>query len=166
MNEIKKLSLFLYFFFIFISIFYYLDLFQFLEIKNQSFKKLIFFSIFPLCIFSFIFILSVLNNIKQKIIFSIYPFITLFFIFNFGIIKTLFFSSAWHTQTILYQNKYDESRKVEYQMIDGGFSGYETRIVEINYFTNWFYTSKKVSKHYNSEWKKINKEVNELKVIY
>ena len=72
-------------------------------------------------------------------------------------------SSAWKTQYIYYQNKFDSSKKVEYQMMDIGAFGYRRRTVEVNYITEWFFISKEVG-IYNSDWKKVTIEVNELKL--
>ena len=84
---------------------------------------------------------------------------------SFGIIATLFSATSWKTQTIIYQNKFDDSKKVEFQMLDIGALGYQRRIVEVNYITDWFFISKEEG-IYNSDWKKINKEVNELELKY
>jgi hypothetical protein len=59
--------------------------------------------------------------------------------------------------------KFDSSKKVEYQMMDIGAFGYRRRTVEVNYITDWFFISKEVG-IYNSDWKKVTIEVNELKL--
>ncbi|WP_143055646.1 hypothetical protein [Flavobacterium terrigena] len=97
--------------------------------------------------------------------FSFIPIIAFIQILNFGIINTLLNASSWKTQTIVYQNKFDDSKKVEFQMLDIGFAGYDKRTVEVNYITDWFFISKNKG-IYNSDWKKINKEVNELELEY
>ena len=86
-------------------------------------------------------------------------------ILSFGILRTIFISSAWKTQTIIYQNKFDSSKKVEFQMLDIGFAGYKKRTVEINYITDWFFISKEDG-IYNSDWEKVDKEINELELKY
>jgi hypothetical protein len=94
-------------------------------------------------------------------LFSILPILTFIEILNFGILRTIFCSSSWKTQTIIYQNILDESKKVEFQMLDKGAFGYRRRTIEVNYITNWFFISKEKG-IYNSDWKKVNLEVNEL----
>jgi len=52
-------------------------------------------------------------------------------------------------------------------MLDIGFAGYNKRVVEIHYFTDWFYTFKPRNENYKpSKWNMINKEVNELELKY
>ena len=52
-------------------------------------------------------------------------------------------------------------------MLDIGFAGYEERTVEVNYITDWFFISKEDG-IYNSDsdWKKVDKEINELELKY
>lgn len=95
--------------------------------------------------------------------FSILPIFVFIEILNFGILRTIYCSSTRKTQTIIYQNKLDKSNKVEYQMMDIGAFGYRRRTVEVNYITDWFFISKEVG-IYNSDWKKVTIEINELKL--
>lgn len=46
-------------------------------------------------------------------------------------------------------------------MLNKGAFGYRRRTVEVNYITNWFFTTKEEGVC-NSDWKKVNLEVNEL----
>lgn len=48
-------------------------------------------------------------------------------------------------------------------MMDIGAFGYRRRTVEVNYITDWFFISKEVG-IYNSDWKKVTIEINELKL--
>ncbi|WP_396217271.1 hypothetical protein, partial [Flavobacterium sp.] len=64
--------------------------------------------------------------------FSILPILAFIEILNFGILRTIFCSSSWKTQTIIYQNTSDESKKVEFQMLDKGAFGYRRRTIEVN----------------------------------
>ena len=100
-------------------------------------------------------------------LFSIFPIIAFLQILSFGIINTFLSASSWKTQTIVYQNKFYSSKKVEFQMLDIGFAGYEERTVEVNYITDWFFISKEDG-IYNSDsdWKKVDKEINELELKY
>ena len=100
---------------------------------------------------------------STRFIVSLLPTIAIIQILSFGIVRTVFVSSAWKTQYIYYQNKFDSSKKVEYQMMDIGTFGYRRRTVEVNYIANWFFISKEVG-IYNSDWKKVTIEVNELKL--
>ena len=76
-------------------------------------------------------------------------------------------TTTWKTQTIIYQNKTDKNSKVEFQMLDLGFAGYNQRTVETKYFTNFFYITKPIKASYeNSDWKKVNLDINELELKY
>lgn len=162
MNEIKKLSFLIFAIFLFCFLFFNLDKNEILEIKHQGFKSFVYFGIIISSLFSILFIFSSFKEIKLKILFLTLPLLTFFQILNSGIINTIFSASSWKTQTIIYQNKSDDSKKVEFQMYDIGFAGYHKRTVEVNYITDWFFISKEVGV-YNSDWIKVNKEVNELK---
>ena len=161
MKEIKKLSFLVFAIFLFCFFFYVLDRNEILEIKHQGFKSFVYFGIIILSFFSIVFIFLSFEKLKLKILFSILPIITFLHILNFGMLRTIFCSSAWKTQIIIYQNKLDSSKKVEFQMLDIGFAGYERRTTEVNYITDWFFISKEEG-IYNSDWKKVNMEVNEL----
>ena len=161
MKEIKKLSFLVFGIFLFCFVFYFLDKIETLEIKHSGLKSFVYFGIIAFSFFSILFSFLSLKTVKLKILFSILPIIVFFQILNFGILRTVFISSAWKTQTIIYQNKFDKSKKVKFQMLDIGAFGYIRRTIEVNYFTDWFYTTKKES-IYNSDWIKVDKEVNEL----
>lgn len=165
MKEIKKLSFLIFVFFLICFVFFNLDKNEILEIKHEGFKSFAYFGIIVLCFFSIVLNFLSFEEIKLKILFSILPIIAFIQILNFGIINVLFSASSWKTQTIIYQNKFDNSKKVEFQMLDIGFAGYEERTIEVNYITDWFFIQKEAGL-YNSDWKKVNKEVNELKLKY
>lgn len=165
MNELKKLSFLIFAIFLFCYFFYLLDSNEILEIKQDGFKTFVYFGIIIFSFFSILFSLLCFEGIKPKILFSILPIIVFMQILSFGIINTLLSASSWKTQTIIYQNKFDSSKKVEFQMLDIGFAGYEKRTVEANYITDWFFISKEDG-IYNSDWKKVEKEINELELKY
>ncbi|MES2864311.1 MAG: hypothetical protein V4666_09360 [Bacteroidota bacterium] len=134
-----------------------------MEIKHQGLKSSVYFGIIIFSFFSILFNLLSFKELKLKFLISILPILTFIQIFNFGILNILFSASSWKTQTIIYQNKLDDSKKVEFQMLDIGFAGYEERTIEVNYITNWFYISSPFTEGmYNSDWVRIEKEVNEL----
>lgn len=167
MNEIKKLSFLIFAIFLFCYFFYLLDSNEILEIKHDDLKSFVYFGIVIFSFFSVLFSFLCFEEIKLRVFFSILPIIAFLQILNFGIINTLFSATSWKTQTIVYQNKLDSSKKVEFQMLDIGFAGYEERTVEVNYITDWFFISKEDG-IYNSDsdWKKVDKEINELELKY
>jgi 4-amino-4-deoxy-L-arabinose transferase-like glycosyltransferase len=157
----KKFGFLIFAIFLFCFFFYLLDKNEILEIKSQNFKSFVYLGLIPLSFFSILFSFFSFNKIKTKFILSFLPTIAIIQILSFGIIKTIYCSSTWKTQTIIYQNKLDKSKKVEFQMMDKGALGYQRRTIEINYFTNWFFISKEFG-NYNSDWEKVTIEINEL----
>jgi hypothetical protein len=165
MKEIKKLSVLIFLIFLFCSIFYLLDKNEILEIKHEGFKSFVYFGIIVFSLFSIFLNLFSFREIKLKLLFSILPIFAFIEILNFGMLRTIFCSSSWKTQNIIYQNKFDESKKVEFQMLDKGAIGYRRRTVEVNYITDWFFISRPYTEEiYNPDWLKIGKEVNELEL--
>lgn len=167
MNEIKKLSFFIFAIFLFCYFFYLLDSNEILEIKHDGLKSFVYFGIIIFSFFSILFSFFCYEEIKLKVLFSILPIIAFLQILSFGIINTFLSASSWKTQTLIYQNKFDSSKKVEFQMLDIGFAGYEKRTVEVNYITDWFFISSPYTEEIfnsDSDWKKVNKEVNELEL--
>jgi len=169
MNEIKKLSFFIFAIFLFCYFFYLLDSNEVLEIKHDGLKSFVYFGIIIFSFFSIVFSFLCFEGIKLKVLLSILPTLAFIQILSFGIINTLFNASSWKTQIIIYQNKLDDSKKVEFQMLDIGFAGYHKRTVEVNYITDWFFISSPYTEEIlnsDSDWKKANKEVNELELEY
>jgi hypothetical protein len=165
MKELKKLSFLIFAIFLFCYIFYLLDSNEILEIKHNGLKSFVYFGIIIFSFFSILFSFLCFEGIKLKILFSILPIIVFMQVLSFGIINTLLSASSWKTQTLIYQNKFDSSKKVEFQMLDIGFAGNEKRNVEVNHITDWFFISKEEG-IYNTDWKKVDKEINELELKY
>ena len=167
MKEIRKLSFLIFVIFLICYFFYLLDKNEILEIKNEGFKSFVYFGITPFSLFSILLNLFSFKEIKLKLLFSILPIFAFIEILNFGMVRTIFCSSSWKTQNIIYLNKFDESKKVEFQMLDKGAFGYRRRTVEVNYITDWFFISRPYTEEiYNPNWLKTEKEVNELKLKY
>jgi hypothetical protein len=165
MKEIKKLSFLVFAIFLFCYFFYLLDFNEILEIKHDGLKSFVYFGIIIFSFFSIIFAFLSFEGIKLKVLFSILPIIAFLQILSFGILRTIFCSTSWKTQTIVYQNKLDDSKKVEFQMLDKGALGYRRRTIEVNYMTDWFFISSPYTEEIfnsDSDWKKVDKEVNEL----
>lgn len=75
-----------------------------------------------------------------------------------GPIRLIFSSTVWKTKTVLYQNKYNAKKTIEFQRRDVGALGYRKRTVEVHNFTNLFMVVKPLSKDLdeNKEWIKVN----------
>ncbi|MEQ8546265.1 MAG: hypothetical protein RIC03_00050 [Cyclobacteriaceae bacterium] len=101
---------------------------------------------------------------KWKIIGSTLPTLTLVGVLIIGPLKIVFSSSAWKTQTVIYQNGHLNFKKVEFQMQDVGALGYNKRTVEVIYLTDLFMIVSPVEKDIDErvEWVKVDKEINEL----
>lgn len=135
-NIRKKLSILIFAIFLFCYFFYFFDKNEILEIKHEVLKSFVYYGIIVFSFFSILFPIIRFEKLKFKILFSILPIFVFIEILNFGILRTIYCSSTWKTQTIIYQNKLDKSNKVEYQMMDIGAFGYRRRTIEVNYITD------------------------------
>lgn len=155
-------------FYTIIFLFFILDKFTPLEIKNQNIKSFIYFGIIIFTPIIFIINLWKGKSMKFKIITSIIPIFTLIGVVFIGLLKIIYLSSSWKTDRIIYQNKILTNNRIEYQMQDVGALGYNKRTVEVIYFTENFMFVKPFNKNNfkSNEWIKINKEVNELELKY
>jgi hypothetical protein len=78
----------------------------------------------------------------------------------------IFSSSAWRTQTILYQNQHLSFKKVEFQMQDMGALGYNYRTVEVLYLSNLFMFTRNAPNHPDEDptWAKVCLDINEIEL--
>ena len=76
--------------------------------------------------------------------------------------------STWKTQTTIYENRYSNSRKIEFQMKDVGALGYRKRTVDVTYLTNWFMTIELFDEKNidQTQWIRIDENTNELDIVY
>lgn len=155
-------------FYTIIFLFFILDKFTPLEIKNQNIKSFIYFGIIIFTPIIFIINLWKGKSMKFKIITSIIPIFTLIGVVFIGLLKIIYLSSSWKTDRIIYQNKILTNKRIEYQMQDVGTFGYNKRTVEVIYFTENFMFVKPFNKNNfkSNEWIEINKEVNGLELKY
>ena len=71
---------------------------------------------------------------------------------------------SWRTQTILFEHRTNSLRTIEYQMQDKGARGYNRRIVKrtkVLPLLSWIVLTK-TNDLSDTDWKKVNLEVNEL----
>uniref|UniRef100_UPI004047EF33 hypothetical protein n=1 Tax=Flavobacterium sp. TaxID=239 RepID=UPI004047EF33 len=147
--------------------FFFLDYFEVLLIKYEKFKSFIYFGFLISSLFSLLLLYTSSYSKKLKILLSLIPVTSIIFILKIGILNFIFSITTWKTQTILYQNKENSNLKVEFQMHDTGFAGYNKREVEIHYFTDWFYSFKPRKEKYElNNLYIINKEINQLEIKY
>jgi hypothetical protein len=89
-------------------------------------------------------------------------------IYRKGVLGYLFSTSSWNTQTIVYQNIDSKNKKIEFQMRDIGARGYNKRHVKVTYLTPWFMLTTEVDpeQDFGKSWKKVDKDVNELGIVW
>lgn len=134
------------------------------DIKNQGIKSFIYYGLIIGTFIVILWNLFKLKNVISRLIFIAIPTFILFFVSN----KFIFSTGTWHTQTILYKNKNFNFKKIEFQMQDIGSLGYNKRKVEVFYLTPLFMITNEISNNLdeNSEWEKVNIDVNELGLKY
>ena len=164
MNK-KKLSKALNGIYIFIVLFFLFDALTSFEIKNQIIRWFIYFGMLIYTPAILIWNLFYFKVKKRKFLHSILPIIVLIGI-AINPMGLLFTSSNWKTQTVLYENGHLNFKKIEFQMRDYGSFGYGERTVDVLYLTNWFMIVNEIEldAERGSEWIKVDKEVNELKL--
>lgn len=145
-----------------------LDHLKCFEIKSQFLKTLVYFSfvygIVPILIWN-VFIIRLKG---WRIISMVYPIVFIGYIFIVGPIEIMFGQVAWKNQKVLFENKYDNSNKIELQIQDQGWLGCDKRWVEVSYFTSLFMTTSKIPNNLENhpDWIKIDTRVNELGLKY
>ncbi len=134
------------------------------DIKKQVLKSFVYFSFLIGTPIILLWNLFVIKTKTKRIIGAIYPTVFLVLILFVKPMKILFSTSAWRTQTILYQNGHLSFKTIEVQMQDVGASGYNKRTVEVIYLTPFFIITNEVSSDIDKrvEWIKVDKEINEL----
>lgn len=164
MNIKKYISAFLNGFFVLIVILFVLDATTSFEIKDQTIKSITYLGGLVVAPLTLIWNLLAMKSAKRKILAAILPVMALLGILIIGPLKIVFSSSAWHTQTILYQNGHLSFKKIEFQMQDVGASGYNQRTVEVTYLTHMFMIVEpvEIDLEQKVEWVKVDIDVNEL----
>jgi hypothetical protein len=168
MRAIKFISTFLNIFYPAIICLVLLDALTAFEIKNQVLKSFAYFGLVIGSAIVLIWNLLFPKTKRRKITGVILPVLILIFFVVNGPLKFFFSTSAWQTQTILYQNVHFSFKKVEYQMQDIGALGHNQRTVEVLYLTKLFMIVKPIPQDIDkkAEWIKVDKEVNELGLKY
>lgn len=154
------------------AIFYVLDLFELLEIKGERLKTFIHIGALlstPIIVCYNLFILKLR---KWNILIGIASLST---VLSFSMIVSqqsflgyLFSMESWKTQTVLYEHGHFGFKRIEFQMQDVGALGYNRRYVSVTYITNWFMITEEIDpdKILTGEWIKVDKNVNELDIVY
>lgn len=165
----KTRPIILYGIYILVSLLFLADNFTDLDIKNQMIKAVAYIGFGILTPIILIWNFFDFKTVASRILISILLALFLFIIIN-GFTHFIFATSTWKTQTILYEHPHFSNKAVEFQMRDVGGLGYRKRIVEVLYLTNWFMIANEVKSETEFEgkieWKKVNKDVNELELKY
>jgi hypothetical protein len=147
-------------------VFFLLDSLTSFDIKSQNIKSFIYLGLLIGTPLTLVWNYLVIKTKSKRIIGTIFPVIILTLVLIIGPVRILFSTSAWRTQTVLYQNAHLSFKTVEFQMQDAGALGYNKRTVEVLYLTNYFTVisevPNKVDLRYEYEWIKVDKDVNEL----
>ncbi|UII21702.1 hypothetical protein [Fulvivirga ligni] len=146
-----------------------LDVATSFEIKNQFIKSCVYFGVMIGAPLILLWNILIIKMVKWEIILIIIPLITLIMVFATGPLQIIQSSSAWKTQKIIYQNGQLQFKKVEFQMQNVGALGYNRRNVEVIYLTSLFMlvdTLNIKTDYDNSEWVKVNRDVNELGIKF
>lgn len=134
------------------------------DIKSQGIKSFIYFGLLIETPLTLAWNLIALKTKANRMIGTAFPTIMLILIIAMGPMKILFSTSAWRTQTILYQNEHIGFKTVEFQMQDMGALGYHKRTVEVFYLTPYFMITSEVPNDIDKrvEWVRVDIDVNEL----
>jgi len=149
-----------------------LDLFSVVEVKGQQLDSFITFG--TLIFTPFIVACNVITfKITRQTLLICIPSVCLILIFlmtvfEFGLLGYLLSRGNYKTQTILYENRNCTFKTIEFQMKDVGALGYNERYVEVTYLTPWFMITEDFNpkQKLRAEWVKVDKEVNELNIVY
>lgn len=145
-----------------------LDILTHFDIGSQAFKSFIYFGTMIGAPLTLVWNFFAFKQRGKRVLVTLFPFAILILILVVGPVNIIFTSSAWQTQTILYQNGHFKSKTIEFQMQDIGALGYNDRTVEVLHLTPLFMIVNDMPKDIDKkiEWIKVNKEVNELHIKY
>ncbi len=160
------MTLILNIFLLIILIFFLLDFNYLFEIKNQGLKTFIYYGFLIISPITFIWNFFTIKITHLKFINLIIPVLCLIIILFLNPITIFFQSSSWKTQKIIYKHGHLNFKRIEFQVQDKGALGYNKRTIEVTYLTKIFMITNSVEKDIKnkSEWIKIDKEINELKL--
>lgn len=134
------------------------------DIKSQPIKSVVYYGLIAFSPIVFVWHMYWPASWLKKLVGVALPLLSILLILIAGPTKIIFASSAWRTQTVLYENSHFKFKKIEYQMQDKGALGYNKRTVEVIYLTKFFMIAgpapADVGKH--AEWVKVDRDVNEL----
>ena len=91
------------------------------------------------------FSLFVKTNYGIKLLSIVVPILVFIFIIVISPLKYLNASSVWETRTLLFENKDDKSKRIEFQVQDIGALGYNKRTVEVLQINGWINRVKEYS---------------------
>lgn len=149
-----------------------LDIFSFLEIKQETLKTFIHFGSLLLTPIIVLFNLLALKSKKWNVWVGLSSLLLivsfLIVVSQRGFLGYLFSLGGWKTQTVLYEHEQFGFKQIEFQMQDVGALGYNKRNVSVIYLTKWFMITEEIepSKSFGADWIRVDKNVNELDIVY
>jgi len=167
-NNLTKTTKVLNIIYSLVVVFFLLDSLTSFDIKNQAIKSFVYIGLLIGTPLTLAWNFLVIKTKSNRIIGTSIPTIILVLMLVVGPMKILFSTSAWRTQTILYQNGHLSFKTVEFQMQDIGALGYNKRTVEVFYLTPLFMITSQVPTDLDksTEWIKVDKDVNELELKF
>lgn len=160
----RHISILLNSLYISIILLFLLDAATSFDIKQQEIKSFVYYGLFVFTPIVFVWNFYRPGSRLKKFIGVALPSLSIAFILIAGPTKILFAASAWHTQTVLYENGHLNFKTIEFQMQDKCGLGYNKRTVEVIYLTKFFMIARPASLDIDKrvEWIKVDRDVNEL----
>jgi len=151
-----------------ILLLFLMDISSTLEIKWQALKTSVYFGVIYVPFFVLFWNILMIKKWGGKLISLIVPIIAIVVVYNISYLYIMLHDSTWKTQTTIYENRYSNSRKIEFQMKDVGALGYRKRTVDVTYLTNWFMTIELFDEKNidQTQWNRIDENTNELDIVY
>jgi hypothetical protein len=145
-----------------------LDILTDFDIGSQALKSVIYFGTLIGTPLTLVWNFFAFKQKGKRVLGTLFPIAILILILVVGPVNIIFSSSAWRTQTILYQHGHFSFKTIEFQMQDIGALGYNDRTVEVFHLTPFFMIANDIPKDIDQkvEWTKVDKEVNELHIKY
>ena len=141
-----------------IVVLFLMDAYSRVEIKWQPLKTVVYAG---LILGSVLLLLWNVFDLKNKV-YILLPLAMFIYCLTVNPIVIINNSGVWHTQELLYQNKYNAT-VIEGQM-RGMWIRYQSRTVQVRYLTPLFAISNPVPVNYkhNAQWYPVFKEINQM----
>lgn len=142
-----------------IALLFFLDVITSLEIHHQPTKEFVYWGFILLPPVAFLANLIYQKKRISRISFSLLSAALLVLMIVLDPVDIVFSSSAWKTQTVLYEHEKDGDKRIEFQLQDVGSLGYNRRTVIV---TDFLYIFRLVqpyddSKEPGADWVRVDR---------